>query len=379
MLLRKLIAILSILVLIAGCSSSNKELPPAELVKFTPEVTLEVEWSRSIGDGQGDLYNRLVPAIDGDTIYVASADGIVFALDRFNGKVKWKQKLKLPISGGVSAGYGVVLLGTLKGEVIALDSYTGSIKWKAKVNSEILASPVTNGSVVVAQTNSDTLFGFDLNSGAQLWRYDNYPAILSLRGTATPVITNNLAIFALSNGHVIALDPERGFPVWEQVVAVPKGRSELERMVDIDGKLVISAGTLYVVSYQGQLVSMNLETGQINWQRQASSYTGVELGIGNVYISSAAGALESIDYYNAAQQWQNDQMARRQLSTPAIFDKYVAVGDFEGYLHLLRQADGNFAARRKIDGYGVRVQPLVVDNLMYVYGNGGKLVALSIK
>lgn len=377
---RKLAVILSVAVLITACSrDSTKELPPAKLVKFNPEIALQVDWSRSIGDGQGDLYNRLTPAVEGDTIYVASVDGIVFALDRFNGKVKWKQKFKLPISGGVSADYGVVLFGTLKGEVIALNSATGDIKWRAKVNSEVLSPPETNGNVVIVQSGADTLFGFDINTGVQLWRYDNYPAILTLRGTSTPVATNDLSVFALSTGHVIALDSEQGIPQWEQVIAIPKGRSELERMVDIHGKLLLSGSTLYTVTYQGQMAALDLESGRILWQRNASSYNSVTQGSGNVYLSLADSTIQAIDERNSAELWKNDQLARRQVSAPETFYNYVVVGDYEGYIHLLSQIDGHFVARRKIDGDGIRVQPIVVGNIMYVYGNSGKLVALSIK
>lgn len=376
---RKLLTICSVALVLSACSSGPKELPPAKLVKFNPEINLSVSWSRSIGDGQGDLYNRLMPAVDGSIIYAADAEGVVMAMDRFNGKVKWKKKLKLPVSGGVSANNGVVLLGTLKGEVIALESSTGDIRWKGHVNSEILSAPVTNGNEVVVQTAADTLFGFDIITGNQLWRYDNYPAILTLRGSSTPVITQDIAVFGLSTGQVIALDVKQGIPLWGQVIAIPKGRSELERMVDIDGKLLVSGSTLYVVTYQGQMAALELTTGRILWQRIASSYTGVGQNSGTAFLSLADGTVQAIDERNSSELWANTQLARRQLSGPATYYNYVAVGDFEGYLHLMSQLDGHFVARRKIDGDGVRVQPLVVDNIMYVYGNGGKLVALTIK
>lgn len=379
MMWRKLVAILNIALLITACSSDTKELPPAKLVKFTPETELKVVWSRSVGDGQGDLYNRLTPAIDGATIFAADINGVVMAMDRYDGTVRWKKKLKRPISGGISAQYGVVLVGTLKGDVIALDSNTGDERWTVKVNSEVLSSPVTNGNVVVVQTGADTLFGFDIVTGKQLWRYDNYPAVLTLRGTSTPLITNNVAVFGLSTGHIIALNPNTGVPMWEQVIAVPKGRSELERMVDIDGKLLSVGSTLYTVTYQGQAAALDLASGRILWQRLASSYTGVTQNLGIVFLSLADGTVQAIDETNSNERWSNNQLARRLLSGPASFYNYIAVGDFEGYLHLLSQGDGHFVARRKIDGNGIRVEPLVVDNIIYVYGNGGKLVALSLK
>ncbi len=367
-------------VLAAGCSSkSTKELPPAELPKFTEEVHLEKQWSRSVGDGQGKEWNQLELAAEGSMLYAADVNGLVMAMNRETGKVLWKQELDLPVSGGVGAGYGLVLLGTLKGEVIALDSSSGEEKWRARVGGEVLSAPASNGNVVVVQTQDDRLIGLDAYDGRQLWRYDSTPAVLTLRGTGSPVVTNRLAVAGLSSGKVIAVDVERGIPVWEQRVAVPKGRSELERIVDIDGGLLLSGGTLYVVTYQGQLAALDLQSGRPLWQRQASSYVGVAAGFGNIYLSQASGSVEGIDERSTSALWSNDALARRQLSSPAVFSSNVAVGDLEGYLHLLSQVDGRFVGRVRVDSDGLRARPLVVGDWLYAYGNSGKLVAYTLR
>lgn len=373
-------AVLTLAILAAGCSSnSKKELPPAELTKFTEEVVLQKQWSRSIGDGQGDTWNMLVPAIENDRIYASDVTGVVMSLNRMNGDVVWKKDLEKPISGAVGVGYGMVLLGTLKGEVIALDSSTGEQKWTARVTSEVLAPPATNGDIVVVQTQDDRVIGLDAATGDRRWIYDSTPAVLTLRGTGAPIVTNRLAVAGLSSGKVIALDTSNGVPVWEQRVAVPQGRSELERVVDIDGGLLLSGGTLYVATYQGRVAGLDLESGRVLWQRDASSYTGVAQGFGNVYVSEASGTVEGIDERSSSALWSNDQLARRQLSAPEVFSSYVAVGDLEGYLHLLSQVDGRFVGRERIDSDGLRARPLVDGNMIYVYGNSGILEALTIK
>lgn len=376
----KYAALLALAVLATGCSStSKKELPPAELTKFQEEVELKVEWSRSIGDGQGDLYNTLTPAVDGDHLFAASADGRVIAMDRTNGNVLWKVSLDLPVSGAVGAGYGLVVVGTLKGEVIALDTSSGEERWRAKVTSEVLSAPAVNSDLVVVQTQDDRLIALDASTGSQRWIYESTPAVLTLRGTSSPVLTNSLAIVALSTGKVVALDTQRGIPVWEQRVALPQGRSELERVVDIDGNLLLSGGTLYVVTYQGKVAGIDIDSGRLLWQRDASSYAGLAQGFGSVYVSLSSGSVESIDERSNSALWTNDSLARRQLSAPEVFSSYVAVGDLEGYLHLLSQVDGHFVGRKKIDGDGLRARPLVVGDWIYAYGNSGKLVALTIR
>ncbi len=373
-------ALLALAILAAGCSSnSKKELPPAELTDFKEEVVLHKQWSRSIGDGQGETYNMLVPAIDGDHIFASDVAGYIVSMDRMTGNVAWEKDLELPVSGAVGVGYGMLMVGTLKGEVVVLDSATGEEKWRARVTSEVLAPPATNGDVVVVQTQDDRVIGFDAATGNQRWIYESTPAVLTLRGTGAPIVTNRLAVAGLSTGKVVALDTSNGVPIWEQRVAVPQGRSELDRVVDIDGGLLLSGGTLYVASYQGRVAGLDLESGRVLWQRDASSYSGVAQGFGSVYASLASGTVEGIDERSSTALWSNDALARRQLSAPEVYSSYVAVGDMEGYLHLLSQVDGRFVGRERIDSDGLRARPLVVGDMIYVYGNSGKLEALTIK
>ncbi len=376
----KYMAVLVLALFAVGCSStSKKELKPQALEKITTEVELKKEWSKSVGAGQGKLWNTLTPAVDGDQLFVSDVKGRVSAVDRFTGKTIWTRKLKLNVSGGVGAGSGMVLLGTLNGEVIALNADTGEDVWRSKVNSEVLAAPATNGDVVVVQTQDDRLIALEASSGQQRWIYENTPAVLTLRGTGAPIVTDYVAYAGLSTGKVIAVDTQRGLPLWEQRIAIPTGRTELERMVDIDGGLLLSGNTLYVATYQGRLAGLDMQSGQVLWQREASSYVGVAEGFGNAYVSLADGVVESVDERSATAMWSNKDLLRRQLSAPAVFSSYIAVGDYAGYLHVLSQVDGRFVARTKIDGKGVRVQPLVVGGWLYVYGNSGKLVALTIK
>jgi outer membrane protein assembly factor BamB len=373
-------ALLALAVMVVGCSSnSKKELPPAELQDFTTEVELQSEWNRSVGSGQGDTYSLLAPAVDGDHIYAAGADGVVMAMDRFSGDVLWKQDIERPISGAIGVGAGLVVVGTLKGEVIALDQSTGEQKWIALVPSEVLSAPAVNSDVVVVQTQDDRVIAFDAASGNQRWLYENQPAVLTLRGTSAPVLTSRLAIAGFSTGKVVAIDLARGIPVWEQRVAVPQGRSELDRIVDIDGNLIATDDTLYVVSYQGRVAGLDINSGRVLWQREASSYAGLAQGLGSVYVSLVSGTLEAVDERSASALWSNDALARRQLSAPEVFSSYLAFGDFEGYLHLVSQVDGHFVGRKHIDSDGVRARPLVVGDWMYVFGNSGELVALTIR
>lgn len=366
--------------MLAGCgSSSKKELPPAELEKFTAEVELERSWKRNIGVGQGELYNSLQPALDGLTLYAADANGRVISMDRDTGKVNWQVKLKEPLSGAVGAGGGRVMLGTLNGAVITLDENDGSELWRAQVSSEVLAPPQTNGDIVVVQSQDDKLVALDISTGEQRWMYESSLPVLTVRGHSTPVVSLYRVYAGLASGRVVALDASNGIPLWEQRVAQPQGRSELERMVDIDGHLLLDDQTLYAATYQGNLVALDAESGNIRWQRPASSHGGPGAGFGSVYLSRADGAVEAYDQNRATPLWTNEQLLRRQLTAPVAFDSYVAVADYEGYLHLLAQTDGRLVGRVRVDSKGVRVPPIARSGTLYVYGNSGDLAAYQLR
>ena len=365
---------------LTGCGSSSKqELPPAKLEKFTAEVQLDRSWKRNIGIGQGELYNNLQPTLDGLTLYAADAKGRVVSMDRDTGKVNWQVRLKEPLSGAVGAGGGRVMLGTLNGAVITLDENDGSELWRAQVSSEVLAPPQTNGDIVVVQSQDDKLVALDIGTGEQRWMYESSLPVLTVRGHSSPLVSLYRVYAGLASGRVVALDAANGVPLWEQRIAQPQGRSELERMVDIDGQLLLDDDTLYAATYQGNLVAMDAESGNIRWQRPTSSHGGPDAGFGSVYLSRADGTVEAYDQNRATPLWSNDQLLRRQLTAPVAFDSYVAVADYQGYLHLLAQSDGRLVGRVRVDSKGVRATPIARSGTLYVYGNSGDLAAYQLR
>jgi outer membrane protein assembly factor BamB len=372
----------------AGCSwikslgdsddEEEAELEPAELVDFEPEIEVREEWSRGIGNGQGKLFNRLQPAVYGDMIIAASANGTVEAIDAATGKTRWDVDVDTDLSGGVGAGGDLVVVGTDRGVVIALESASGRELWRATVSGELLAPPAADWDVVVVQTLDGKLHGLETSSGARRWTHDSSMPLLTLRGTSAPVLQEGVAYAGLANGRVIALKADAGTLLWEGRVATPQGQSDIERAVDIDGRPLIDNGVLYAVSYQGKVGALQLANGRPLWLHDASSYVGVASGFGNVYVAETTGVLSAYETDGGALRWQNDQLLRRQLSAPAAIGSYVAVADFEGYLHFLSQVDGHIVARERADSDGVRADMIVHDGKLYVYGNDGELSCFSI-
>jgi outer membrane protein assembly factor BamB len=365
---------------ISGWFSSDDEDPtaPAELVDIDETVDIDKLWSMGVGNGQGDGFYRIRPAISGQTLFVASSDGEVFAVDRRSGDDLWDIELDTPLSGGVGVYGDGLFLGSSDGFVIKLDAGTGGQQWATRLRGEILSAPQSNGNVVVAQTYDGKLQGLDFATGALLWTYDSNVPVLTIRGTSTPIVDENRVYAGFANGRVLAFDINTGAVLWEVRVAISQGRSEIERIVDIDGSMALAGGILYAASYQGNVVAIDVRSGRKMWQQKASSFAGVSQAFGNVYVAEEDGTLTAYLRDGQGMRWTQPALAYRELSRPTPVGRYVAVADLEGYVHILSQVDGSFVGRVKADGDGVRADMLSDENVLYVYGNSGDLVAYEV-
>ncbi|NIB43959.1 outer membrane protein assembly factor BamB [Pseudomaricurvus alkylphenolicus] len=376
----KRILIPALLALLAACSSNDEiDLEPAELVDFDATVKVDDVWSGDVGIGAGKKYTLLPTATTGDQLFAVDAEGLVKAFNLESGRVNWEVELETGVASGVGANQGQVFLGTLNGELLALDASDGAELWRAEVGGEVLAPPQSNGSEVVVQTLDGKIHGYSVGSGDKLWMYDNTIPALTLRGTATPVVTPTSVYAGFATGKILALDVKDGTLQWEQRVAIAQGRSELERVIDINAAPLLVGDILYSGSYQGRLVALNRGTGGGLWAKSESSYNNLASGIGYIFVTDADDKVKAYNATNGQLMWENDLLVRRKLGGPQTFGSYVAVADFEGYVHIMDQTNGEFVARRKVDGDGVRSPMLGVGDVLYVYGNSGELEALKVR
>ncbi|AKH70253.1 Beta-barrel assembly machine subunit BamB [Spongiibacter sp. IMCC21906] len=379
--LMRLASALLAVALLAACSSTPTDKEPAELTSFDAEKRVKEAWSYSIGDGQGNAYYRITPAIDGEEIIIASTDGKVAVLNKTSGKRVWKESYDLRISGGVGVASAMIFVGTADGEVVALDRITGDIVWRKAVNSEVLGAPASDGRVVVVQTYAGDIMGLNIENGEQLWVYNTQPPRLTLRGTSSPVIIRDTAMVGLASGRLAAFNVDTGALLWEQRISAPQGSTEIERLADVDGRLLISSDRRSVIAtgYQGNVMAVNIANGRPLWSKEASSYVGPSTALGYVFVALADGSVTAFEDDGQGVRWSQTVLARRELTEPAAFKGTVAVGDFDGYLHFLSQLDGRLVARTRVDSDGLRAPMLVDDKLLYVYGNSGELVALKLQ
>ncbi len=374
---------LFLLVLVSGCNTvgefftgKDNSDPPAKLVKMENSLAVQTLWSKDVGVGTNESYIKLSPRVVGDKIFAADRKGRVTAYDKATGKSLWEINMKkTPISGGVGSGEGLVLVGTSEGDVIALDESNGKELWRSSVTSEILAVPRAANGIVVVRTVDGKLFGLNAKEGKRVWVYDSSVPVLTLRGASSPVLVGDKIIDGLPNGKLVALSLNEGKLLWEVKIAESRGRTEIERLVDINDPQV-TGDTIYVTSFQGRVAAVALDSGRLLWARDMSSHAGVGVDENNLYVADDQGNILALSQSDGRTVWKQDKLHARAVSGPAVYGNYVVAGDFEGYLHWLAVDDGHFVAREKIDKKGIIATPIATDDAVYVSGKGGILAAL---
>lgn len=367
-----------IFVALTGCGHKEAAPKPAALVAFNPALEVKTLWSKNIDAGSGKEELKLSPAGTADKIFVADYKGKVSAVNRDSGKTIWSANTEAPITTGLAVGDGLVFVGTGQGKIFALYQSNGKKKWQNAMTNEILATPLYAQNVVVAKTENGQLSGFDALSGKRLWNYMQEGPALVLRGSSAPKVYDGMVVSGFANGELVALDIDSGNVVWKQIVAEPKGSFAVERMIDINADPVIIDNRIYVATFQGKLAALNVKNGNILWEQNISTYSGLTVDTHNVYISDSSDTVWAFDRDDGSVRWKQNALANRQITAPVAIGSYVVVGDAEGYLHWLAKANGNFVARDKIGSGGILDAPIASGNSIYVFTRGGKLAKLAI-
>lgn len=394
----------SVLVLVAlgialgGCNwiknlgkKDNVE-PPTPLTEFTPTTQVQKLWSESVGSGAGDSGAQLAPAVVDGRLYAASVDGTIEAIDAATGRTIWEKRLgerrgwlwkrgqnSLRWSGGPAVAGDLFVVGSLDGDVYALSAQDGSERWHATVSSEVVSRPAISDEVVVVRTVDGRLTGLDAKDGSRRWVFDQSVPPLSLRGNSPPVILGGTVYDGFDNGKIFAVRLADGAPLWAQTLSSGEGRTEVERLADVDGQLLPVGSNIVAVGYRGQVAAVAAESGRPMWQRDISSYGGAAASDNVVVIADADGNVWAFDRETGASLWKQDQLKYRWLSTPAVVGKYVVVGDSEGYVHWLSLDEGKFAARERLSKKPIESAPVVVGDTVYVEDVKGHIGAYSVR
>jgi outer membrane protein assembly factor BamB len=357
----KVIAVILTSLFLLACSNQNTkseamdvkvESGPAELISFDETVDVNVAWRRSLGKGSGAKNIRLRPALSGENVYAADYNGQLWALELVSGTKVWSQEFNQNITSGVVVAENDLYIATQDGLLHSIAKSSGEIQWSQPLSSESIAPAVVDETQVYIRTIDGHLTAFDRRSGKQNWTYEAALPVLTVHGTGSPVLLQNLVITGFANGKLVAVDRELGIPRWNKRLAIPQGRSELERLVDLDGSPLVDRGIVYATAYHGKLAAIGSD-GKTQWETELSSYFGPALGLGNLYVTRDDDHVQAYDQINGASVWSQSALQGRFLNQPVEYENYIVVADFEGYVHVLAQVDGEMLGR-----LSVRPKPL---------------------
>ena len=350
---------------------------PKELSSIDERVKIKKVWRKAIGSSVDVYQPTLHPAVGDGVVYAASNKGRVNAWQVATGERLWRTDLELSLTGGVGLGGGVVAVGTPKGELIALDAKTGEERWRVTLSSEILSAPAAKGNLLVAQTQDGKVYGLSVANGEELWRYSVEVPVLTLRGTAAPLVTSRMVITGFANGKLLALNGATGSLLWEAKLATGEGKSELERMVDVNSP-IMGNEVVYATSYQGRAGAFSRGTGRELWAQTSSSYHPPAFASGRLFVADTDGQVLRLRSSGGRAEWSNKDLLRRGLTSPLAVAGYVLVADEEGYLHALSQTDGAIVGRVKVDGDGVAVAMATDGETIFVQDKDDDLSAYQL-
>lgn len=373
--MNRIILLIAAALLVAGCSKEKEVAPPAELVEFDAVMNVRKVWSAGTGGGDDVLRLGLQPAVEGERVYVAGHGGDVQALELAGGRGLWRASTDLALSGGPGAGEGVVVAGASSGEVVAIDAQSGQERWRVAVGGEVLAPPAVGGGLAVVRTVDGRLRALRAADGTEAWNYEQQVPRLTLRGNGAPVISGDMVLAGFDNGKVIALSLATGELLWTAIVAPAHGRTEIERLVDIDSPVRVAGQDVFVVGYQGRVAMLARESGQIWWGRDLSSHRGLAADDTYLYVTTADSAVVALRRRDGTEVWRQDQLLRRAVTAPALAGDTLVVADFDGYLHWLDAATGEMLARAKSGSGRISNAPQAVGDLLLVQTDSGEVQA----
>ncbi len=378
---------LCLLLLLSGCGSSGdsiewgvyqEPIQPQELPKPTGEKEIQVLWKKSLGAGAEHGYSILRPAYGNDGIYAASRDGRVFKLAFDSGAVIWQRDLKANIFSGVGVGDSIATVALDNGKVVALAVDTGDIRWETPLNRQISAIPSIGFGRVIMRTADGLILGLDTDNGEIAWTYETTVPYLSIHGAPVPVISGNMVFIGLANGKLIANDAVTGAERWENQISFAKGRNEIERLTDVDTPPLITSTSLYAATYQGNVISLNLQTAEEQWKAKVSSRLPMALGNEILLVTDQFGAIVAINRENGDIMWTQSDFRGHGMSRPLVIGNRGIVGDSKGNIYSLDLRDGTLLEQRKVVN-GAVVRLIAGEDQFVVFSDKGNLTAVSLK
>lgn len=370
----RLIPFIFVLILTA-CSSNKDEIKPEELTDFSAQGSFQMLWQKRLESKQDAFGYQLRPAPLNGALFAADVDGGVYRYQADNGQSQWQTNVNHVISAGPGVSDTLVVVAGPDGQVTALDADTGSQLWQMQVSSEVLSPPVIDRNRVIIRSMDGRIYGLSINSGERQWLFSSEVPNLTLRGTGTPMAKGGRLYVGLDNGDVVALNIIDGATIWQQNVVNNQGKTEIERLSDIDGDLGVVATDLYVSSAADKTLAVATESGQLLWRINHGSRSGVTVSRRFIYLVDNESAIRQIDRSNGELGWLVSDFKYRELTRPVFYLGDLVMGDLAGYIHIIDAFTGKVLNRKQMGKENFYGAPVVDGNAIYAYNKDGTLTA----
>ena len=370
-----------LLLLLAACSGGKDNAePPAQLTSIENELPLVVNWTLDTRAASNRASYRLRPLLIGDRVYSIDTEGSIICVNAANGRRLWRYDTDLSSIAGLGGDARLVIASSRDGDVAAYHLLDDGLEpvWHVSIGGEIRATPVLDGEQIFVRSVDGKLRSLSAADGSQQWMVSRRVPALSLTGNSRPLVAGRLVFVGLDDGKLVALERDSGEVRWEATISVPSGRTEVERLVDLDGGFVLRDGVIYVSAFQGRLAAVQAVSGDLLWTREFSSFQSIAIDDEAIYLSNENSHLWSIDRRTGSAFWKQDVLNARRITAPTKFGDWIVVADLAGYLHWFNSEDGKLVGRIRVSEERSYVQPLVWQDSVLTLDKKGLLASVSI-
>lgn len=362
-----------------GCSMFGKDddrYKPMPLESFSPGLPVQIGWKAQVGSGSGIGF---APTVFNGAAYAATPDGSVAKVDLQSGAVVWKTTVDKRLSSGAGSDGNVTAVVTREGMVVALDE-TGQVKWRTQATSDVSIPPVVGNGVVVVRSGDYRLQAFNAQTGERIWNVQRPGPALALRAPARLLMLEGLVISGIPGGKLIGVNAVSGDVQWEGIVAVARGSTDLERVIDVVGIPTVVGPLLCAASYQGRVACFDVTAGgRPAWAQDFSTLVGMAMDNRHAYVPSQTDIVTAFNLKDGSVAWAQESLRNRKLTSPAAAGVAVALGDYDGFVHFLAQDDGRLFARISVGGGAIHSPLLSTPQGVLVQTGDGALVMLVLK
>ncbi len=370
--------VLLLAAVIAGCGNAPKA-KPNELTRVENVKPASVRWSANVGKSSTRDAVKLSPFVTDEFLYAVDRNGKLTAFDVLAGKSSWTTDLNKNVTAGVSGDGENLFVATANGEVLAISQVHGGVLWSSNVSSEVIAAPVAGSDYVVVRSIDGKVYALEKSTGERRWIYNYSVPALSVHGNGRPLVVADGVLVGLDNGELVALRAADGQVFWEISLGDSSGRSEVEKLNDLDADIQIFEPYIYAVNYQGRLAQVDASQGRAVWSTDVSSVAGLAVTATQVFVTDELDTVWAFRRNDGELMWKQEGLGNRRLTGPVATESgTVLVGDYEGYLHLLAAEDGSMIGRVKSGVGAIAGRPVLRGETLFVQGRAGKVAAVQL-